>query len=276
VPGEDAGTVLRQAISRSQGPAAGRDWRKSVDVGHDRQLSALRLCGATRARLTAVAIGQPVTTAKRAADVEISGAASSQHAGYGAASPGTAVTWARSRTAGISFDSASTATWPRTAPMPCATAATRCGAFLSLFLAPRTLPGRGQGPGWPARRAGIGGPPADRGERPGSRGHRRDPDGQQPGQRMTAPRRWRGSGTRARRSSRYRLRAAAVMEEGGIGGRRLSRQTTVSVRTSIVSPGPRPPPTGRQTVSHGHTPGHTINSRLSRVPGLTTRPPCPL
>jgi hypothetical protein len=46
--------------------------------------------------------------------------------------------FSRSRTAGISFDFASTATWPRTAPMPCASAATRCGAFPSLPFAPRT------------------------------------------------------------------------------------------------------------------------------------------
>jgi hypothetical protein len=44
-----------------------------------------------------------------------------------------------SRTAGISFDFSSTATWPRTAPIPCARAATRCGAFLFLLLAPRTV-----------------------------------------------------------------------------------------------------------------------------------------
>ena len=44
-----------------------------------------------------------------------------------------------SRTAGISFDRASAATWPRTAPMPCASAATRCGAFPSLSFAPRTV-----------------------------------------------------------------------------------------------------------------------------------------
>ena len=36
-------------------------------------------------------------------------------------------------------------------------------------------------------RAGVGGPLPDRGERPRPRDHRRDPDGQQPGQRMPAP-----------------------------------------------------------------------------------------
>ena len=36
-------------------------------------------------------------------------------------------------------------------------------------------------------RAGIGGPLPDRGERPRPRDHRRDPHGQQPGQRMPAP-----------------------------------------------------------------------------------------
>ena len=46
--------------------------------------------------------------------------------------------FSRSRTAGISFDFASTAACPRTAPMPCARAATRCGTFPSLFFAPRT------------------------------------------------------------------------------------------------------------------------------------------
>jgi len=35
-------------------------------------------------------------------------------------------------------------------------------------------------------RAGVGSPLPDRGERPRSRDHRRDPDGEQPGQRMTA------------------------------------------------------------------------------------------
>ncbi len=44
-----------------------------------------------------------------------------------------------SRTAGISLDFASTATCPRTAPMPCASAATRCGAFPALSFAPRTV-----------------------------------------------------------------------------------------------------------------------------------------
>src|SRR5690348_10173079 len=45
----------------------------------------------------------------------------------------------RSRTAGISLDFASTATCPKTAPIPCARAATRCGALPALFLAPRTV-----------------------------------------------------------------------------------------------------------------------------------------
>ena len=47
--------------------------------------------------------------------------------------------FSRSRTAGISFDLTSTATWPRTAPMPCASAATRCGAFPVSSFAPRTV-----------------------------------------------------------------------------------------------------------------------------------------
>ena len=136
-----------------------------------------------------------------------------------------------SRTAGISFDFSSTATWPRTAPMPCARAATRCGAFPVLFLRAADglavdsddqpaagLHGPGPEPGTedPVEhvgadqgeraaeggllrrsahraqhrqrlRAGIGGPLPDRGERPRPRDHRRDPHGQQPGQRMPAP-----------------------------------------------------------------------------------------
>ena len=135
-----------------------------------------------------------------------------------------------SRTAGISLLFSSTATWPRTAPMPCARAATRCGAFPSLPFAPRTvLPSMAITSRPPARtalrpqpgtenpvehvradqgerppeggllrraagraqrgqdvRAGVGGPLPDRGERPRPRDHRSDPDGQQPGQRMTA------------------------------------------------------------------------------------------
>ena len=43
-----------------------------------------------------------------------------------------------SPTAGISFDLAVTATWPRTVPVPCALAATRRGAFPVLSPAPRT------------------------------------------------------------------------------------------------------------------------------------------
>ena len=138
--------------------------------------------------------------------------------------------FSRSRTAGISLDFASTATCPRTAPMPCASAATRCGAFPSLFFAPRTvLPSMAITSRPPActalvysqaprtrsstsaltranarrnvdssagpraapspasdLRPGVGGPLPDRGERPRPRDHRRDPDGQQPGQRMPA------------------------------------------------------------------------------------------
>ncbi len=137
--------------------------------------------------------------------------------------------FSRSRTAGISLLFTSTATCPRTAPIPCARAATRCGAFPSLPFAPRTAlpsiaitsrprpapPGpepRTEGPVQDVRadqgerapvggllrraaaraergkhvRAGIGGPLPDRGERPRPRDHRRDPDGQEPGQRMPA------------------------------------------------------------------------------------------
>ena len=139
-----------------------------------------------------------------------------------------------SRTAGISFDFASTAAWPRTAPMPCASAATRCDQVRGLprlvlraadglavdrdhqpaagLHRPGVQPGtenpvehigadqcEGTSEGGLLRRAagraqygqhlraGIGGPLPDRGERPRSRDHRRDPHGQQPGQRVPAP-----------------------------------------------------------------------------------------
>ena len=88
--------------------------------------------------------------------------------------------------------------------------------------------------------AGIGGPLPDRGERPGPGDHRRDPDGQQPGQRMPAsaplPRvgylgkeieKVVAAGSRDRR--RWHRRAGP------------SRQTTGSAGTSIVPPGPRLP-----------------------------------
>jgi hypothetical protein len=135
-----------------------------------------------------------------------------------------------SRTAGISLLFSSTATWPRTTPIPCARAATRCGASPPVPFAPRDglavdrdhqptvglhCPGPQPGTedpvgyigadqgeraaegGLPRRaagrakhgqglRPGIGGPLPDRSERPRPRDHRRDPDSQQSGQRMTA------------------------------------------------------------------------------------------
>ena len=191
-----------------------------------------------------------------------------------------------SRTAGISFDFSSTATWPRTAPMPCASAATRCGAFPSLLFAPRTvLPSmaitsrppastarvHSQAPStWsstsaltranarrkvdssagPRRaqhgqglRPGIGGPLPDRGERPRPRDHRRDPDGQQPRQRMPAP-------APLPRVRDLGKEIEQVLAAGSRDRRRChrragpSRQAIVSVGTSIVPPGPCPPPAG--------------------------------
>ena len=171
--------------------------------------------------------------------------------------------FSRSRTAGISLDFASTAACPRTAPMPCASAATRCGAFPSLSLRAADglavdrdhqpaagLHGPGAQPGTENPVEHVG---ADQGERPPERGLLRRAAGRaQPGQhvrrrrrrptarsrrttstprspprsrrpaarpaRCRRPRLFRGSGTWARRSSRYWLRAAG-MGEDVIGGR---------------------------------------------------------
>ena len=194
--------------------------------------------------------------------------------------------FSRSRTAGISFDFSSTATWPRTAPMPCASAATRCGAFPSLFLAPRTvLPSIGdhqpaadlRGPGpQPGAEDPVEHLSADQGERAPERGLLRRAAGRaQPGQdvrsrrrRPTARSRRTTSTPRSPRRSRRRAarpagaggRASSAGPGPGRGDRagtgcgqpewakmssaggRPSWQTMVSVRTSIVPPGPRPPP----------------------------------
>src|SRR5206468_7859092 len=90
--------------------------------------------------------------------------------------------------------------------------------------------------------AGIGGPLPDRGERPRPCDHGRDPGGQQPGQRMSAA------------ASLPRVRDLGeemeqVLAAGSRDRRRChrragvpSRQKMVSVGTSIVPPGPCPPP----------------------------------
>ena len=67
-------------------------------------------------------------------------------------------------------------------------------------------------------RPGIGSPLPDRGERPRPRDHRRDADGEQPGQRVPPPAPLCGSGIWARRSRRYWMRAAGTGEDV-IGGR---------------------------------------------------------
>ena len=228
--------------------------------------------------------------------------------------------FSRSRTAGISLDFASTATWPRTAPMPCASAATRCGAFPSLFFAPRTvLPSMAITSRPPACTAlvcsqaprtrsstsaltrakarrnvdssagpraapstastsgpGVGGPLPDRGERPRPRDHRRDPGGEQPASGCRRPRLFRGSGTWARRSSRYWLRAAGIGEDV-IGGR-ASLVADDGERENFHRSA-RALPAARRHAGHisrcYDTAGHSLNSRLCRVPrrrGAGTRP----
>jgi hypothetical protein len=95
-------------------------------------------------------------------------------------------------------------------------------------------------------RPGISGPLPDRGERPRPCDHRRDPDGQQPGQRVPA----------AAPLPRVRdlgQEIEQVLAAGSRNRRRchrragVPRQKMVSVGTSIVPPGPCPPP--------GDTPG---------------------
>ena len=69
---------------------------------------------------------------------------------------------------------------------------------------------------WQGCRAeGLGGPLPDRGERP----RRRNPTASSPASMCPRPRLYRGSGTLARRSSRYWLRAAGIGEDviGGLG-----------------------------------------------------------
>ena len=167
-----------------------------------------------------------------------------------------------SRTAGISLDFSSTATCPRTVPMPCARAATRCGAFRSLSFAPRTvLPSIAITSRPPARTARVhshaprtrsstsaltrantrrkvdssagptAAPSASSTSGPASAAHcpiaanDRDPaitaaipTASSPASGYRRPRLFRGSGTWARRSRRYWLRAAGIGEDG-IGGR---------------------------------------------------------
>ncbi len=168
-----------------------------------------------------------------------------------------------SRTAGISSGFASTAAWPRTAPMPCASAATRCGAFPVLSFAPRTaLPSIAitsrppactalvcsQAPRTRSSTSGLTSAKARRkvdssaGPRaapstastsgPASAAHcpiaandldpaitAAIPTASSPASACRRPRLFLGSGTWARRSSRYWLRAAGIGEDviGGLG-----------------------------------------------------------
>jgi hypothetical protein len=86
-----------------------------------------------------------------------------------------------------------------------------------------------------------------------------------------------GSGTWARRSSRYWLRAAPIGEDV-IGGR-PSWQAMVSVRTSIVPPGPCPPLEDTPGASPAATAPqvtasiHDFAVSLPREPAQMTLPP---
>jgi hypothetical protein len=74
------------------------------------------------------------------------------------------------------------------------------------------------------------------------------------------PRLFRGSGTWARRPSRYWLRAAVIGADV-IGGRVSSWQKVASVRTSIVPPGPCPPPANTPLTSAAGTTLQVTDSR---------------
>ena len=222
--------------------------------------------------------------------------------------------FSRSRTAGISFDFSSTATWPRTVPMPCARAATRCGAFPPLLLAPRTVlpsiaitsrpPARtalvhSQAPRTRSSTSGLTSanvrrkvdssaaprtaPSAARASGPASAAHcpiaanDRDPaitaaipTASSAASGCRRPRLFRGSGTWARRSSRYWLRAAGIGEDV-IGGRG-SLVAGDGERRNFHRSARAPPATRRHagTLKLRHnTAGHSLISRLCRVPAST-------
>ncbi len=217
-----------------------------------------------------------------------------------------------SRTAGISLDFSCTATWPRTAPMPCASAATRCGAFPFLFFAPRTvLPSTAITSRPPACTALVysqaprtrsstsaltranarrkvdssagprAAPSTASTSGPASEAHcpiaanDRDPaitaaipTASSPASAWRRPRLFRGSGTWARRSSRYWLRAAGIGEDviGGrvslVAGDGERENFHRSARTLPAARGHA----GRISRRYDTT-GHSLNSRLCRVPG---------
>ena len=217
--------------------------------------------------------------------------------------------FSRSRTAGISFDFSSTATCSRTAPMPCASAATRYGAFPALSRAlrtvfpsiaitsrppactalvcshaPRTRSSASALTSAKARRnvdssAGPRAAPSTSG--PASAAHcpiapnDRDPaitaaipTASSPASECRQPRRFRGSGTWARSSSRFWPRAAD-MGEDVIGGR-ASLVAGDGERENFHRSAWTLPATRRHA---GHisrcyeTQGHSLTSRLCRVPG---------
>jgi hypothetical protein len=70
----------------------------------------------------------------------------------------------------------------------------------------------------------------------------------------------------------YWLRAAAVIDEARIGGRESLRHTAVSVGTSIVPPGPCPPPADAPgtsstiTAPQARTPLHDFAVSLAILP----------
>ena len=90
--------------------------------------------------------------------------------------------------------------------------------------------------------AGVGGPLPDRGERPRPRDHRRDPDGEQPGQRMPAAAPLARVRDLGEEIEQVLAAGSAAWAKMSSAGGCPSWQTMVSVRTSIVPPGPRPPP----------------------------------
>ena len=196
--------------------------------------------------------------------------------------------------------------------MPCARAATRCGAFPALFFAPRTvLPSMAitsrppactalvcsQAPRTRSSTSALTSANARRnvdssaGPRaapstastsgPASAAHcpiaandldpaitAAIPTASSPASGCRRPRLFRGSGTWARRSRRYWLRAAGIGEDG-IGGRASLVAGDGECRNFHRSA--RAPPAARRHAGHithhYDTAGHSLTSRLCRVPG---------
>jgi hypothetical protein len=136
---------------------------------------------------------------------------------------------------------------------------------------PTSFAGRGPHPAGQHIRPGVGGPLPDRGERPRSRDHRRDPGGTRPGKRMPPP----AFPARIRDLSEE---IEQVLAAGSRNSRRCHRPTSVPRGRQWLAQelpsfrhGPAPCPPARRHAGHTirryDAAGHNLNSRLCRVPG---------